>query len=226
VRRSLPLLAAAFALAACRAGAPAPATSSPATPSPVPLPSGVPATFSGNLEAGDIPIRALIPRDDDPTGSWYASTRGAEFILVAYADGRRRGLVGWRWFPDAPHWRAVFATEPSPAARVLSIQVVSTTDLTGNGTPDALVLEATGGSGACGRWSVVDLATARTIYDRALCDGGLAPHTAPSGLALTEAVYRPGDAHCCPSATRTSVLTYAGAGRWNVASTTVSPTHG
>ncbi len=44
------------------------------------------------------------------------------------------------------------------------------------------------------------------------------------GLEITEAVYAPGDAHCCPSAFRTTVLTYAGDGRWTVASKTVTPT--
>jgi hypothetical protein len=39
---------------------------------------------------------------------------------------------------------------------------------------------------------------------------------------MTDAVFKPGDAHCCPSATRTTVLTYDGADGWTIASREVT----
>jgi hypothetical protein len=40
---------------------------------------------------------------------------------------------------------------------------------------------------------------------------------------VTEAVFAHGDPHCCPSAMRTTVLTYAGGSTWTTSSETVSP---
>jgi hypothetical protein len=37
-------------------------------------------------------------------------------------------------------------------------------------------------------------------------------------------VYEPGDAHCCPSAMRTTILTFDPTTGWTVASTDVEPT--
>jgi hypothetical protein len=49
------------------------------------------------------------------------------------------------------------------------------------------------------------------------------PSADPVGLTLREAVYRPGDAHCCPSKVRTTVLVDAD-GEWQTASVdTTSP---
>ena len=101
---------------------------------------------------------------------------------------------------------------------------VLTADVTGDGSPEALVNEVTGGSGSCGTWRVLDLASGAEIWRRSMCDARVAPSAHPLGLEITEAVYAPGDAHCCPSALRTTVLTYAGDGRWTVASKTVTPT--
>jgi hypothetical protein len=97
-------------------------------------------------------------------------------------------------------------------------------DLTGDGSPDALVNEVTGGSGSCGTWRVVELSSGTQAWRRSLCDAQIAGSVHPVGLEISEAVYGPGDAHCCPSAIRTTVLTYAGDGRWTVASKTVTPT--
>jgi hypothetical protein len=90
---------------------------------------------------------------------------------------------------------------------VLNIDAV-VTDVTDDANDDALVFALTGGSGGCGIWSVVDLASSRPTYRRDLCDGTIDPSTDPIGLVVRESVYRQGDPHCCPSARRETVLTY------------------
>ena len=54
-----------------------------------------------------------------------------------------------------------------------------------------------------------------------LCDGRIEPGPpgAP-GLVLTGAVYRQGDAHCCPSAIRQTTLTWTGT-MWRVTDRTL-----
>ncbi len=95
--------------------------------------------------------------------------------------------------------------------------------MTGDGAPDALVSEATGGSGSCATWRVIDLARNAWVFRKDLCDGTIQPNLDPVGLMETTAVYRQGDPHCCPSAFRTRILTYRDQGRWDVASTKVTP---
>ena len=57
-------------------------------------------------------------------------------------------------------------------------------------------------SGGCGSYLVVDLATrrARLRAHRRLRHTPRSRSPIPPGLVRSEAVYRPGDAHCCPSA--------------------------
>jgi hypothetical protein len=62
-----------------------------------------------------------------------------------------------------------------------------------------------------------DLADATEVFTRDLCDAQVDPSDDPVGLTLVEAVYGSGDAHCCPSAFRTTVLVYE-SGSWAVAS--------
>ena len=97
---------------------------------------------------------------------------------------------------------------------------IATTDMSGDGSDDALVFEGVGGSGACGRWSLIDLAGSAGSTAR-LCDARIdpGPFEAP-GLVITRSVYREGDAHCCPSAMRETVLTWTGSG-WRVSSNRV-----
>jgi hypothetical protein len=81
------------------------------------------------------------------------------------------------------------------------------------------VFENTGGSGACGTWSVLVLSPAgddRT-YSKDLCDASVELSADPVGIRLVESVYGPGDPHCCPSALRTSILEWNGS-RWRVTS--------
>ena len=82
----------------------------------------------------------------------------------------------------------------------------------------------TGGSGACARWSVVDVDAADEVFGKDLCDGRIDPSLDPDGLSIEQAVYRVGDPHCCPSAFKTTVLTYEGDGTWTVASKDVRDT--
>ena len=63
----------------------------------------------------------------------------------------------------------------------------------------------------------VDLATGALVYRSSGCDRTVDPNADPPGLVVREAVYRPGDAHCCPSRVRTTVLVDDG-GTWETSS--------
>jgi hypothetical protein len=215
--------------AATRTVTPSATATVPVTPSPTPvLPAGVPTSYAQNVAAGDVPLAALVPKNTTVDGSWYATMPSGDAIVVAYEDPSSdpfraaRGLVVWRRFDAAPFWRATFGLAHGADEGVLSIGVLLA-DLTGDGSTDALVMESTGGSGACGTWRVLDLAAGAQVWHEALCDAQVVPSTDPVGLSLTEAVFKPGDSHCCPSASRTTILVYAGGTHWTVASTKVTP---
>jgi hypothetical protein len=213
---------------------PAASTSSPAppavAPSPVPpLPAGLPPSFEDDVPAAGVPTAALVPLMAQVTGAWYGFTSGGEAIVVAWqmpgADPfrRARGIAAWRRFDDGGDpWRPVWGTTFGKGEGVVSIQGV-TADVSADDSDDAVLFAGTSGSGGCGMALVVDLLEGRRIYERALCDARLDPSTSPTGLRLTESVFAPGDAHCCPSAVRTSILTYDGRG-WTVASSVTEPT--
>lgn len=233
-RTSLLVAACALALAACDPGRPTtstPTSSVAPSPSPAPdLPAGVPPLFEDDVAAADVPAAALIPLQTEVTGAWYGVTSEGEAIVVAWQEPGRdplrtdRGFAAWRRFDDggAP-WRPVLAESIPQASGVLGISGIPG-ELTGDGSDDLLLRLDTGGSGACARTLVLDLAAGAAVYDEADCDRRVEPHAGPTGLLVTEAVYEPGDAHCCPSAFTETVLTYAGDGRWNVASErTVTP---
>jgi hypothetical protein len=67
---------------------------------------------------------------------------------------------------------------------------------------------------------VWDLGTASEVYDADLCDGRVDPSADPVGLTLVESVHEPDDPHRCPSAVRTTVLSYSATGTWEVVSET------
>jgi len=207
-----------------------PANSSVAA-SPIPsLPGGVPASFADDVPSGDVPTAALVPGHTDVTGAWYGQSSAGQSIVVAWqvpgSDpfARALGLAVWRRFDDggAP-WRPVYGVAYPKTAGVLGLSAV-TGDLTGDGSDDVLVFAETGGSGGCGTYAVIDLASGARVFRRSVCDTRIDPSGEPPGLVVVEAVYANGDPHCCPSALRTSVLTYDGDRTWTTRSSTESPT--
>jgi hypothetical protein len=210
-----PFLAVVLVFAAACTGTGASSSSSPASPSPTPsgLPAGLPSSFGEAVGPGDVPVPSLVPVQAQVTGAWRASTTAGDAIVVAWempgGDPFRtdRGIAAWRRFDDggAP-WRPVWGhAYPAGHAPVENVGA-QIADVTGDGSQDAVILAETGGSGACGSTSVVDLATGAVVYRSGGCDRTVAPNANPPGLLLREAVYRPGDAHCCPSKVRTTVL--------------------
>jgi hypothetical protein len=222
-----------IAAAACSGGdQPPSSTTAPPLPSPAPaaLPTGLPPSFGENVGPGDVPAAALIPLKAEVTGSWHATTSSGDAIVVAWEmpgpDPFRldRGIAVWRRFDDggAP-WRPVWGHAYPAGRSPLQNLTTQIADVTGDGSDDAVILAETGGSGSCGTTSVVDLATAAPVYRSEGCDRTVDPSADPVGLTLREAVYRPGDAHCCPSKVRTTVLVDADGG-WQTASVdTTSP---
>jgi hypothetical protein len=212
-----------------------PTTSSGIEPTPAPgedppteLPAGLPPNFGDAVDAADVPVAALIPLRGTVTGSWYGTTPEGQAIVVAWAmpgdDPLRRdlGVAAWRRFDDggAP-WRPVWGEAFPERRAVLGIEGV-TADLTDDGADDVLLFAATGGSGACGSYTGVELATGRVILERPdVCDTRIAPGADGHGLTVTAAVFRDDDPHCCPSATRTTTLRYAGDSDWAVVDETV-----
>lgn len=197
---------------------------------PVDVPSGTPASFDEDVESSDVPPEALIPPGTSVTDVWYAETSAGSSILVAFVDPGtdpfrlEHGLVVWRRFPGEPQpWRPVFGLLDSPERGVVELRAI-VGDATGDGSPDALTFESTGGSGVCGTWRVIDLAANIVVFTTKACDTTIDLSADPAGLVVREAVFAPGDAHCCPSSTKTSILTFDGASRWTVDSSTEQPT--
>jgi hypothetical protein len=233
VRRSLLVLLLVPSIAACTRGKDAAAPGSSVTESSPPaaasVPDGVPPAYDDDAAAGDIPAAALIPVGADVTGSWHAATSAGEAIVVAWSlpgpDPFRldRGIVAWRRFDDggAP-WRPVWGHAYPGRRSPLQSLTARIADVTADGSADAVVLAETGGSGACGTTSVIDLAVAARVYRSRGCDRIVEPAADPVGLSVREAVYAPGDAHCCPSSVRTSVLVYVD-GSWRTVVSTTSP---
>jgi hypothetical protein len=237
----------AFVLAAACSGdpvsAPSPQTSTPpasvspsetASPSPavepVNVPSGTPSSFDDDVGSSDVPPDALIPPGTSVTDVWYAETSAGSTILVAFVDPGtdpfrlEHGLVVWRRFPGEPEpWRPEFGLPDPPERGVVELHAIIG-DATGDGSPDALTFENTGGSGVCGTWRVIDLAANASVFTKKTCDTTIDLSADPPGLVVQEAVFAPGDAHCCPSSTKTSVLTFDEATGWTVDSTTEQPT--
>jgi hypothetical protein len=215
-----------------------PPTSSPSSGSPsqspsiepVGVPAGTPESFDEDVDAADLPADELVSDGTTPTDVWPAiSPDGTQFALIAFAAPsddpfrQARGLVVWRRFDDAPRWRAVYGLSDPADAGVLGVNALIG-DATGDGSPDALTFEDTGGSGACGTWRVLDLTANAQVFKRNACDTTIDLAPAPVGLIVREAVFKEEDAHCCPSATKISILTFDEASGWTVYSTTEQPT--
>jgi hypothetical protein len=198
---------------------------------PTGVPPGVPGSFDRDVDPSGVPPGRLVPPGTTVTDVWYAGTPVAQTILVAYVEPgtdplrQAHALVVWRRFEGQPDpWRPVFGLRDPPGRGVLGIRALIG-DATDDGSPDALTFEETGGSGACGTWRVLDLAANVQVFKRKTCDTTIDVAADPVGLSVREAVFAPGDAHCCPSAMRTTLLTFdASTGDWIVASTETEPT--
>ena len=181
----------------------------------------MPRTFAADLEPVELPPEKLVPRGADVTGQWFGFTDQGAVVLVAWAEPGSdfsrlpRGFALWIRHDSSPHWR-VGLLERHDADEGIQEITMSTTDLTGDRSDDAIVFEGIGGSGACGRWLVIDLIRRKETSRREVCDGRIDPGPPGSpGLVLTESVYRQGDSHCCPSAMRETTLTWNGTA-WRV----------
>jgi len=210
-------------------------TASP-TPSPIPepdlqLPADAPTTLddpadAARVEAGD--HAALLPPGAEETSviSHVELDGPIEQIALAWRRGPdpfapEVGLVVWQRFELSPTWRAVYAFTDRPRAGVLGVRL-SPADLTGDGVDDLLTEEQRGGSGACATWRVVASTegSASEIFLREGCDTEIVARAGT--LQIREAVYEPGDPHCCPSAYRTTVLAWDGQA-WQELSSELEP---
>jgi hypothetical protein len=176
----------------------------------------VPADYDDDVPASELPVNDLIPRGDQVTGVERAMTAGGEAVVIAFATpspdpfAQARGFVVWRRTDGAdPAWRAAYGLAHGKRDGVLAIST-ETTDLTGDGSDDALIREETGGSGACATYRVVDLAPGTPLWKRFVCDAEIQPSPEPIGLFEVARIYGPEDAHCCPSSIRERVLTWNG----------------
>lgn len=196
---------------------PSPSPSQSPTAGPRPIPPAWATPIEDSIPASDIPTQRLAPPDAEITGTWLVPAAAGilDQIAVAWAIGddpfaREHGLAVWQSFDEPPAWSVVLAFVDGASRGVLGIRA-ELGDVTADGHDDVLSFEDTGGSGACGIWRV--LATVdgamRELYDEQTCDTNVA--ISEGTLVVTEAVFRADDAHCCPSATRTTTLEWDGA---------------
>lgn len=195
---------------------PIPSPSPSPSPSPRPIPPSWASPIDADLPPEDLPGDALVPTGAELTARIVLPSAGAvpDQVAVAYAVGddpfaREHGFAIWQRFPEPPAWSVVFAFVDAPRAAVLGIRLQSG-DLTGDGHDDVLVFEETGGTGACGRWKVIAATSEATdvAFERKTCDAEFLVRA--GALQLREAVYEPGDPHCCPSAFRYATYEWDG----------------
>jgi hypothetical protein len=207
------------------------ASPGPAVDPDVRLPEGMPgivddATDLALIAAGDFGV--LVPPGASSANASVLVTPEdpIDQIALTWLDeepsGRHTGLVVWQRFADPPIWRAVYAFTDPPRKGVFGIRV-DTGDVTGDRTSDLLSFEDVGGSGACGTYRVIATTEgdASEIFRRDTCDTEIG--FSRGDLRIREAVYRPDDPHCCPSAFRTTVLRWNGVS-WEETSSEVVPT--
>lgn len=211
---------------------PSPTASASPSPSASPQPTVIPPAWATPIDqlipGEDIPEARLVPPGTEVTGTWFVpgaadipdqvvATWGSEAVTFR----SKKGLVVWERYRERPLWRPAYTFVDPPKDGVFGISVLIG-DLTGDGHEDLLTFEDRGGSGACGTWRVVAATEflPDDIYRKDTCDTDI---TIRDGqLVLDEAVFKPGDAHCCPSAFRKTVLEYDGV-KWKVVSREVSP---
>jgi hypothetical protein len=229
VTRFLAAVTLALVLTACGGSSdPPPPTAPSVAPSPAQVPDGVPPSFEDDVAAENVPTPALIPQGAAVTQAW--TNQAGDAIAVAWESPggdpfrRDRGVAVWRRFHDggAP-WRPVWG-QAFPAGRDEPVLGVDArfADVTGDSSADALVFASLGGSGACTATWVIDVAAGAQAYRDRGCDRVIEASSDPVGLRIREAVYAPGDPHCCPSGFRETILVYDN-GAWRAASSSVSP---
>ena len=197
---------------------PSPSPSSSPTVEPeVRLPADAPSTLDDPSAVAEVAAGDLAPLA--PPGA----TVGPEWLLSAPRDPLDQIAFTWRrgddpfaleqgfvvWQPFGSAWRAVYAFTDRPSEGVLGV-TYETGDLTEDGIDEALTFEQTGGSGACGTWRVVSPfpGGASEVFRRSTCDTEV--RIVGGALEVRAAVFEPGDAHCCPSRMRTTVLGWDG----------------
>jgi hypothetical protein len=196
---------------------PSPTSSPSASASPTPeplidLPPDAPTAFDGALTA-DGPFEPLVPPGAGVLDAWFQQPdEDLAFASVIWDRGddpfaRELGFVLWERFPDG--WRVTHAFTEPPGRGLLGIQM-DTGDVTGDGFDDSLTIASIGGSGACAVWRVVAPfhGGATEALKRRTCDAALT--ILGDHLELREAVFEPGDSHCCPSAFKTTTLEWDG----------------
>jgi hypothetical protein len=201
---------------------PSPSVAPTPTPSPSPptapelqLPADAPTTFADPLEPDALPPEALVPPGASVTSTWTMTPPDDPIALIGVAWSRgpdpfaaEHGFVVWERFEQSPPWRAVYGFSDQPKKDVVGVRF-SLDDLTADGIQDALTFEDTDGSGACGIWRVISptAGAATEIFRQQTCDTQI---IASAGtLKIRQAVFAPGDAHCCPSSFHVTIL------RWN-----------
>jgi hypothetical protein len=183
--------------------------------SPRPIPPAWAAPIDEGVEPEMLEDDALVPPDAHLTDrlTLPAASGIPDGVAVAYVLGpdpfaAEHGFALWQRFDEAPAWSVVFAFVDPPRKGILGIRLEAG-DLTADGHPEILAFEDQGGTGACGTWRVIAPAPgmAREVFRRTTCDTQI--RIAGDVLDVREAVFEPGDPHCCPSAFRRTTL------RWN-----------
>lgn len=187
-----------------------------ASPSPRPIPPAWATPIEDDAAPEDLADTQLVPAGASLTARVTLPAGGdaPDEVAIAYVIGAdpfaaEHGFAIWRRFAEPPAWGVVFAFVDAPEEGVLGIDVQSG-DLTGDGHPEAMTFEQTGGSGACGRWRVVTTSAGATAqaFSRRTCDTEIV--IVGSALEMREAVFGPDDPHCCPSAFRYTTLEWDG----------------
>lgn len=218
----------AFAGDSGNTGASVSASVSPTSPAPPPpLPVGTPAAIDADTASGDLDPVRLVPDGSSPLQTWFMETSRGETAVVSYEYGRRpearRGYLVWTHSDEAPHWSPLTGKTFEGEERPRSIDA-TVGDATSDGSDDVLMRADLGGSGSCSSWDLIDVAQpSLSFHDASRCDATYSIGSDPSGLVLVENVYRPGDAHCCPSSIKTSVLEVSEMDRWVISQTRTEP---
>jgi hypothetical protein len=197
---------------------------------PIDLPADAPRTFEVSLDAEDLPPRDLVPPGAEAATSWTGSVSSPAgdipVLVVTWSRGDAEapevGLEIWeRSGTTDGVWRVVYAFTDPAGAGVYGV-TFDVGDLTADGSPDVLSFEDIGGSGACGTWRVIEMSVGfyAERYRRQTCDTTL--RIGDGDLLVRAAVFAPGDAHCCPSAFRTTTLRWNGSA-WDVVDRTREP---